>query len=441
MPQPVARDEESRKPAASGSPDSKTAQKGGVIRALGLGIITGAADDDPSAIGTYAIAGAKFGPMILWLAPVTLPLMFAVVYLSAKLGQVTGRGLFAALRKRYGKGLLYPTLICVVIGNVIEAGADLGGIAAALRLLIPIPMPVLVLLTAVAILVVQIWGSYAFMRNVFRILALTLLAYIPAALLAKPDLLPVIRGTFIPAIKMNREFLTTVVAIIGTTLSAYLYTWQSNEEVEEEKAQGRITIAQRRGASESELQHSRRDIFAGIVFSNVAMYFIMLAAAATLFKTGKTEVTTAADVAQSLQPLAGRAATFLFAAGIIGVGFLAVPIMTGGAAYDICQTLGWKYGLDKRPAQAKRFYWVIVALTAVAAGMNFLGINPMRALFLAGIVQGFSTPPLMLFIMLLTNSKEVMGERTNGWAINVLGWVTTGAIFAATLGLVVTWII
>jgi NRAMP (natural resistance-associated macrophage protein)-like metal ion transporter len=413
----------------------------GVIRAVGLGLITGAADDDPSAIGTYASAGATFGPSFLWTAPFTFPMMFAVVYLSAKLGQVAGEGLFAVLQKNYPRWLLYPTLVAVLIGNTIEAGADLGGIAAALNLIIPVPVGVLVVVSAIAILLLQVWGSYTLMRNIFRILALALLAYIPAAVLAKPDLLPLIKGTLIPTIHFNKEFLSMLVAVIGTTLSAYLYTWQSNEEVEEEKEQGRILLSQRKGATDEELKHSSRDVLFGMFFSNLAMYFIVLATAATLFKAGKTDINSAADAAQALKPLAGNAAGILFALGVIGVGFLAVPVMTGGAAYDLCQTVGWKYGLNKRPAQAKRFYTAIACFTLLGVGMNFMGFNPMKALVIAGIVQGFSTPPLMLLIMLMTNNRSIMGDRVNGRAINVLGWITTIAIFAATLGLVISWIL
>jgi Mn2+/Fe2+ NRAMP family transporter len=421
--------------------DSDSKAKGpGFIRALGLGLITGAADDDPSAIATYASAGAKFGPGLLWMAPITFPMMFAVVYLSAKLGQVGGQGLFALLRKNYSRAVLYPTLIGVLIGNTIEAGADLGGIAAALNLLVPLPIPMLVLILGMGIFCLQTWGSYILMRNIFRCLALALLAYIPAAILAGPQWGPVLKGTLAPTIRFDREFLSMVVAVIGTTLSAYLYTWQSNEEVEEEKEAGRVSLAERKGATEEELAASRRDIWFGMLFSNVAMYFIMLATGATLFKAGGQDIESAAQAAEALAPLAGRGAKVLFALGVIGVGFLAVPVMTSGAAYDLCQTVGWKYGLGKRPNQAKRFYVAIAVFTAMAMGMNFLGLNPMKALVVSGIVQGFSTPPLMLLIMLITNNKAIMGERVNGCGINILGWITTATIFAASIGLLVTWI-
>ena len=418
---------------------SPTTRKTGVLRAAGLGLITGAADDDPSAIGTYASAGAKFGPALLWTAPFTFPMMFSVVYLSAKLGQVAGEGMFAVLRKHYSRWLTYPLLLAIIAGNTIEAGADLGGIAAALNLLVPIPVGVLVGVSAVAVLALQFWGSYALIRNVFRFLALALLAYIPAAILSKPDIGAVLRGTFLPTFRFDREFFSMLVAIIGTTLSAYLYTWQSNEEVEEEKSMGRILLSQRKGATAQELRESRRDVMFGMLFSNLAMYFIILATGSTLFRTGKTEITSAADVALALAPVGGSAAKLLFSLGLIGVGFLAVPVMTGGAAYDLCQTVGWKYGLNKRPAQAKRFYAAITVLTALGAGLNFLGFNPMKALVFAGVVQGFSTPPMMLLILLMTNNRAIMGERVNGRWMNLLGAFTTLVLFAAAVALVVIW--
>ncbi|MCU1272655.1 MAG: natural resistance-associated macrophage protein [Bryobacterales bacterium] len=412
----------------------------GVLRSLGLGLITGAADDDPSAIGTYASAGASFGPSFLWTAPVTLPMMVAVVYLSSKLGQVAGKGLFAVIREHYPRGILYFALIGVLIGNTIEAGADIGGMAAALNLFLPIPVVWIVVVTTLAILALQIWGSYPLIRNVFRWLSLALLAYAGSAILAKPELLPVIKGTLIPKIHFDREFLSMLVAVIGTTLSAYLYTWQSNEEVEEEIAMGRKRLSERKGATEAELAHSRRDIVFGMFFSNAVMYFIILSTAATLFKAGKTDITSAAQAAQALRPLAGNAAGVLFAIGVIGVGFLAVPVMTTGAAYDLCQTFGWNHGLYRKPREAKKFYAAIATFTLMAMVLNFFGFNPMKALVWAGIVQGFSTPPLMLLIMLMTNKRSIMGQRVNGRAINVLGWITTALIFAASIGLIWSWI-
>ena len=419
----------------------KTSKGKNVLRVLGLGLITGAADDDCSAIGTYASAGAKFGPSFLWTAPVTFPMMFAVVYLSSKLGQVAGKGLFDVIRDHYPKWILQCTLIGVLIGNTIEAGADIGAMAAAINIFLPVPIVWIVVPTTAAILCLQIWGSYTLIRNIFRWLALVLLAYIGSALLAKPDLGPVLRGTFIPTIQFTEEFLSILVAVIGTTLSAYLYTWQSNQEVEEEIAKGRTRLSQRKGATDEELRHSQWDVLSGMFFSNVVMYFIILSTASTLYKTGKNDIQNAAEAAEALRPLAGDAAGVLFAVGIIAVGFLAVPIMTTGAAYDLCQVLGWKHGLHAKPAQAKKFYLTITAFTIIAMGMNFFGFNPMKALVFAGVIQGFSTPPLLLLIMLMTNNRTIMGNRVNGRWMNLLGWVTTAAVFSATGGLIYTWIV
>ncbi len=407
-----------------------------VLRSLGLGLITGAADDDCSAIGTYAQAGAQFGYSILWTAPVTLPMMVAVVYLSGKLGQVTGQGLFSVLRSHAPRWLLYSILACVIVGNIIEAGADIGGMSAAMGILIHVPQWVIILGITLVALVMQIWGSYTLIRNVLRVLAMSLLAYVFSAFLAHPKLAEVARGTLIPAIQFNRDFLAILVAIIGTSLSAYLYTWQSNEEVEEKIAAGKTTLRQRRGTTDAELKTSLWDVIFGMLFSNVVMFFIILATAATLFAAGHHTIDTATDAAQSLRPLAGNFAGLLFSLGIIGVGFLAVPVMTTGAAYDVCQSTGCRNGLSYKPGEAKIFYVAITVFTLVAMGINFVGINPMRALVFAGIVQGFSTPPLMLLIMVMTNRRSIMGDKVNGLAVNILGWITTVLIFAASICLV-----
>jgi NRAMP (natural resistance-associated macrophage protein)-like metal ion transporter len=414
---------------------------GRFARALGLGIVTGAADDDCSAIGTYASAGAQFGTSLLWAAPATFPMMFTVVYLSSKLGQVTGKGLFHVIKDQYPRWILWPALIGVLIGNTIEAAADIGGMAAAFRLFVPLPMPVIVIAVAGAILGLQVWGSYTLIRNIFRWLALALFAYAGSAVLAKPDLGEVVRGSLVPTVQFSREFLSILVAVIGTTLSAYLYTWQTNVEVEEEIKKGRVTLAQRQGAREEELRQSRTDIVIGMFFSNLVMYFIILSTGATLHKAGQTEIETAAQAAEALRPFAGDAAAFLFAAGIVAVGFLAVPIMTTGAAYDLCQVMGWKSSLHARPREAKPFYLAIAGFTTIAVAMNFLGFNPMKALVYSGIVQGFSTPPLMLLILLMTNDPRLMGDKANSPLMKAFGWFTLVAIFAASGGLVVTWFV
>ncbi|MGT2488825.1 NRAMP family divalent metal transporter [Methylobacterium oryzae CBMB20] len=260
-----------------------------------------------------------------------------------------------------------------------------------------------------------------------------------AAILAKPDPAEILRGTLVPQIRFDADFLAMIVACIGTSLSAYIYTWQSNQEVEEEIALGRHTLRQRKGATDAELRRTRRDVVIGMLFSNLILYFIILSTGATLHQAGRTEIESAAQAAAALEPLAGAGATYLFALGVVGVGFLAVPVMTTGAAYDLVQGIGREGSLHARPSEAKLFYGTIAAVTVLAVGLNFLGVNPMRALVWSGIVQGFSVPPLLLLMMLMTNDRAVMGARVNGWVTNGLGWITTAATFLATACLVVTW--
>src|SRR5438270_2822357 len=412
----------------------------GKLRSIGLGLITGASDDDPAAIGTYAAVGASMGTSFLWTVPVILPMMFAAVYLSSKLGQVAGEGLFAIIRKHYPRWLLFSILTCALIGNVIEAGADMGGMAAAFHLLVPVPNWIVVIAIGVVVATLQIMGSYNLIKKIFRWLALVLLAYVAAAFLAKPDLVLVLKGTFIPHIRFEKHSLSLLVAVIGTTLSAYLYSWQSNEEVEEDISLGRRRLIDRKGSRKGELKHSARDVGAGVAFASLVTYFIMLSTAATLFQTGRTEINTAADAAQALVPVAGKLAGALFSIGVFSVGFLAVPVMTAGAAYDLCQAFGWKHGLHFPPAKVKKFNASIAVFTVLAMVLNFLGINPMKALVWSSIVQGVSTPFLMLLIMLMTRDRKIMGRWVNTRALNVLGWITTSAIFAASLGLLVTWL-
>jgi len=368
-------------------------------------------------------------------------MMFTVVYISSKLGQVSGRGLFHVIRDFYPRWLLCIVLTGVMIGNTIEAAADLGGMAAAIGIFVPLGMPWIVMGVAMLLLGLQLFGSYAFIRSTFRWLALALLSYIGAAIFAKPEIESVVAGTLIPTVKFDGDFLAILVAIVGTSLSAYIYTWESNQEVEEKIERGKTRLSQRAGASSAELARSRRDILAGMVFSNAVMYFIMLATAATLNAHGQFKVETAAQAAQALRPLAGSGASLLFAVGIIGVGFLAVPVMTAGAAYDLAQSFGWKASLHATPKEAPGFYWAIAALTAIAVFLNFIGVNPMKALVLSGIVQGFSTPPLLLLIMLMTNSRRIMGDKTNSVWLNCLGCVTTVAVFAASVGLLLTFVL
>jgi NRAMP (natural resistance-associated macrophage protein)-like metal ion transporter len=408
------------------------------LKVLGPGLVTGASDDDPSGIGTYSVAGATLGFSILWTALITFPLMAAMQFICAKVGMVTGQGLAGVLREHYPRWLLYPAVVALVVANTINVGADIGAIASAINLLIPIPPIWMIVPISLAILALMFLGSYRLIASVFKWLTLALFGYIASAFFAHPDPLEVVRGTFIPTFSLDATFLTTLVAILGTTISPYLFFWQSNQVVEEEIALGRKRLWQRKGASDAELKYAAWDVNTGMLFSNVVMYFIMLATAATLFKAGKT-IDSATDAAEALRPLAGDASAILLALGLIGAGFLAVPILSGSAAYGVAEAFGWSYGLDRRPDRAREFYGVIAVATLVGMLINFVGINPIDALVWTAVINGFIAPPLMALIMLIANNRAVMGDHTNGMPINTLGWIATGLMFAAAIALVVTW--
>src|SRR5437588_8192501 len=406
---------------------------------LGPGLITGAADDDPSGIGTYTSAGASLGFATLWTAIVTLPLMASVQFVCAKVGMVCGKGLAGVLRQHYPRWVLYVSVLLLVVANTINAGTDIGAIAASINLVVPIPAVWLVVPVAVPIVALQVWGSYRLIANVFKWLTLTLFAYVGAAFLARPDWGEVLRSTFVPHISFSGKYLLTLVAILGTTISPYLFFWQASEEVEEEISMGRTTEEEREGATDKELKHAALDTNVGMVFCNLVFYFVILASAATLTKTRPTDLQSATDAAKALEPVASPAAKYLFAVGLIGAGFLAVPVLTGSAAYAVAETLGWKYGLDTKPWEAKQFYAIIAASTLVGMLINFIGINPITALFWTAVINGLLSPPLLILIMLVSNNRKVMGERTNGKLVNALGWAAAAVMIAAAVGMFATW--
>jgi NRAMP (natural resistance-associated macrophage protein)-like metal ion transporter len=405
---------------------------------LGPGLITGAADDDPSGIATYSIAGATLGFTTLWTALITLPLMSVVQFLCAKIGMVSGMGLAAVLRKHYSRWVLYPAVIGLLIANTINAGTDIGAIAAGLNLFIPVHVSYMIVPISLVIVFVQFWGSYRLIARVFKWLTLTLFAYVGAAFLARPAWNEMLRGTFIPRLSLDRTYLTTLVAIFGTTISPYLFFWQASQEVEEEMKQGRTTLEQRQGATYRELQEANVDTNVGMLLSNLVAYFVIASAAATLHKAGNTNIQSAADAAVALEPLAGSAAKYLFGLGLIGVGFLAVPVLTGSAAYAVAEAFNWESKLDDKPQQAKRFYSVIAASTIVGVLINFAGINPISALFWTAVINGVVSPPLLVIIMLVSNNKTVMGSNVNGTTTNIIGWFAAVVMFAAAIGMLVT---
>ena len=406
---------------------------------LGPGLITGASDDDPSGIGTYTTAGASLGFAMLWTAILTLPMMAAVQFICAKIGMVSGMGLAGALRKHYPSWLVYSAISLLLIANTITAGVDIGAIAAAINLLIPIPTILLVPLIAVGIVALQVWGSYSFIVRTFKWLTLTLFAYIIAAFLAKPHWGEVLKATFIPTLRFDNQYMTTLLAILGTTITPYLFFWQASQEVEEELQMGRVTLAQREGASDKELKFAEIDIDVGMVFASLVFYFVILASAATLHTSGNTKIETAVEAAQALRPLSSGVASILFALGLIGSGVLAVPVLTSSSAYALCETFEWKSGLSEKLRGATRFYAIIAVSTLVGAIANFLKIPPVTALFWAAVMNGILAPPLLVIIMLVSNNRKVMGARVNGLLTNFIGWATVAVMAAASLGIFLTW--
>lgn len=408
------------------------------LKVLGPGIIVGASDDDPSGIATYSVAGASFGYSTLWTALVTFPLMAVVQFICAKIGLVTGKGLAQVLRDTYPRQVVYGIVAALAIANTINAGADIGAIAAAINLVLPVKAIALVLPVGLAILALQIWGSYKIVASVFKWLALSLLAYIGASVFAHPDLGAVLRGTFVPAIRFDATYLATLVAILGTTISPYMFFWQATQEVEEDKAMGRLFLWQRQGTTDAEVRYTALDINVGMLFSNIVMYAIILATGATLFVHGQHHIATAAEAAQALEPIAGRFSADLLALGLIGAGFLAVPILTGSTAYAMSEAFGWPSGLSQHPGRAPQFYGVLAVSMLVGMQVNLMGISPIAMLFWTAVINGFLAPVLLVFIMLVSNSPKVMGERRNSPFVNAVGWTATAVMAAAAIALIWT---
>ncbi len=409
---------------------------GRFFRDLGPGLITGAADDDPSGISTYSVAGATLGYAPLWTAIVSFPLMVAVQLMCARLGMVTGRGLAGTIRRRYPRWILWGSCALLVIANVINIAADLGGMAEATRMVTSAPVAICVPFYAVAIVVLLMWSSYRTIARVFKWLTLVLLAYVLTAFVAHVDWRQALQATLLPHIEWSRSFFSVLVAILGTTISPYLFFWQAAQEVEEERAMGR-TLSKRRGATDDELRVCRRDVITGMFASNAIMFFIIMTTAATLHAHGATTIETAQQAAEALRPLAGAYAYWLFTLGLIGTGMLAVPVLAGSCAYAIAEAAAWRGSLDRRPTRAKRFYLVLAFAMALGIALNYAGLNAIRLLFTTAIINGVLAPPLILIVLLLTSDRKVMGDRVNSAPLNALGWITFAVMTFAAIGLFV----
>jgi NRAMP (natural resistance-associated macrophage protein)-like metal ion transporter len=407
------------------------------FKLLGPGLVTGASDDDPSGITTYSMAGASLGYGMLWTAIATFPLMAAVQLICARIGLVTGRGLAGAVRRHYPRPFLYAACLLLLAANVFNIAADLAGMAEAARMLTGVPALVWVPLFGVAILVVTVYASYGALARWLKWLTGLLFAYVAAAFLAKPDWRAALAASVLPTFRWDALFVATLVGVLGTTISPYLFFWQASHEVEEEKARGRRTAAQRRGASDHELRDARLDVNTGMFFSNLVMYFIILATASTLHRAGIQEIETAREAAEALRPLAGDAAYFLFAVGLIGAGFLAVPILAGSASFAVAELFGWRAGLDLSPRRGRRFYLVFAYAMLGGMLLDLVQTSPIRMLFLAAVLNGILAPPLLVLVMLVSSNPNIMGERTNGPWLNILGWTATVLMTAAAVAFLV----
>lgn len=405
---------------------------------LGPGLITGAADDDPSGISTYSVAGAAFGYKPLWTALFTFHLMSAVQIMCARLGMVTGQGLATIIRRQYPRWVLWSACALLLIANIINIAADLGGMADVTELLTGVSAYYWTPAYALLIICLLFWTSYRAIVRIFKWLTLALLAYIVAAFLAHPDWPAVLRATLIPNVEWSASYWATLVGILGTTISPYLFFWQAAQEVEEEKEEGRVTEKQRQGATPKELRRSRADVLTGMFFSNLVMYFIILTSAATLHAHGKTSIATAQDAAEALRPLAGNGAYWLFSVGLLGAGMLGVPVLAGSCAYAIAEAANWVGSLEVHPPLAHGFYGVIALAMTVGLALNFAGFDAVKMLFTSAVVNGILAPPLLILVILLTSRADIMGEHRNGPWIRGLGWTCAITMIAASLLMLAT---
>ncbi len=398
------------------------------FRELGPGLITGAADDDPSGISTYSVTGASFGYAPLWTALFSFPLMAAVQMMCARLGMVSGLGLAGVIRRTYPRWVLWGACSLLIVANVVNIGADLGGMSEATEMVTGVNSLIWTPIYATLIISLLFWTSYGVIAKVFKWLTLVLFAYVIAAFLAHPDWRAVLRYTFVPHVEWSSAYIATFVGILGTTISPYLFFWQASQEVEEERKKGRQTMEEREGATDEELRASRTDVITGMFFSNLVMYFIILTTAATLHAHGETNITSAQQAAEALRPLAGHWAYALFG----------VPVLAGSAAYAVAEARNWRGTLEDRPRLAKKFYAIVALAMVLGLVLDYVGIDAVKMLFWSAVLNGVLAPPLIVLVVLLTSSKKIMGTRTNSRAMRWLGWATAAIMTAAAVTMFAT---
>jgi NRAMP (natural resistance-associated macrophage protein)-like metal ion transporter len=409
---------------------------GKTLKLLGPGLITGAADDDPSGIATYSSVGAQFGYAILWTMPFIYPFMAAIQEVSARIGRVTGRGVAGNLRHYYSRWFLYLIVALLLFANVINLGADIGAMGAAVNLLIGGPSSLYCVLLAGISVLLQIFVPYRKYTKVLKWLTFSLFAYVATVFVVRVDWQKAIQGTFLPRISLNANYLQALVAVFGTTISPYLFFWQSSEEVEEmQSAPKKKALKQTPRQGEAQLQRIQFDTYSGMAFSNLIGYFIILTVAVTLNASGKTDINSAEQAAEALRPVAGQFAFLLFSLGIIGTGLLALPVLAGAAAYGLGEAFGWPIGLGRKAPRAKRFYAVIGIATLIGLLLNFVGVNPIKALVWSAIINGVTAAPIMAFMMVMASSRKVMGKFVLPRYLKIFGWGATVIMVLAALGM------
>lgn len=411
------------------APERRAADARGPRRAvLGPGLVTGAADDDPSGVGTYSQAGAQFGYGLGWALLFSLPLLAAIQAICARIGATTGHGIAQNLRQHYPPALLRLAVVLLLVANVINLGADLGAMGAVLALIVPGPVLAYTVAFGVASVLLEVFLSYNSYARVLKWATLSLFAYVGVVFVADVPLGEMMRGLLVPQVSLDRDYAMALVAIFGTTISPYLFFWQAGQEVEEQRRRQIEPLQRSPRRAGPELRRIRLDTLVGMGFSQAVALCIMIATAATLHANGIRDITSADQAAEALRPIAGDLAFALFALGIIGTGLLAVPILAGSAAYAVNEAFGWTEGLDRKPREAKAFYAVIVLATAGGIALNFIGIDPMKALYWAAVVNGLLAPPLMVLTMLIATNPSVMGELVISRRLRAGGWLATGVM-------------
>ncbi len=404
------------------------------LKTLGPGLITGASDDDPSGIGTYSTVGSTYGLGLTWLALYLLPMMTAIQETVARIGIVTEKGLAGAIGKHYGRRILYPLIFLLLIANTVNIGADIGAMVASAQLLVPINFYIGAIILTVSMILLEVLMPYHKYAKILKWLTLSLVAYIITGFVIRPDWIQVVRSLAIPKITLNAAFLAAMVAVMGTTITPYLFFWQASEEVEDERDK-KVLADHTKIATNREIKEMRKDTFAGMAIANVVFLFIIITTAFVLNKHGITNIDSAQKAALALKPLAGNMAYLLFTVGIFGVGLLAVPVLAGASAYAISELFKWREGLNRKYSRAKGFYGVIIASMLVGLGMNFVGINPIKALYYAAIVNGTIAPILMFFIFKIGRDKKIMGEFVSPRWVNFWGYLATALMGISAIAL------